>query len=229
MWFVEGSTLEWLVHSQGVFLWPQTLLVVITLTLVGSAIDMTRRRVYMPRRFRHGLRRSAESGSCLEARDWLRSQTCPLAGAARAGLDTLQQGGTLDEAVEEVGQVAEDLSISMDRRLGLIATLANVSMMVGLLGTVCGLVASFSVIGERGEAPPPSELAAGVSQALSTTIVGLTTAIPALLVYAYLRSVGNRILFNLEREAVWSVKAIWRRERGNGSGEDSKIEEGAKA
>lgn len=211
MWVVEGSTLEWLVRSEGIFLYPQTLLGLLTLTLTLSALDLTRHSVYMPRRFRRKLRSVLESDSHEQARPLIRSGKCPLAHAVRAGLDCLEDGGTLEKAIEDIKGVEDDLSISMDRRLGFIAALANVSMMVGLLGTVWGLVASFSVIGEKGEAPPPNELAAGVSQALATTIVGLCTAIPALLIYAYLRSAGNRILFNLEREAVSSVKAIWRR------------------
>ena len=69
--------------------------------------------------------------------------------------------------------------------------------MVGLLGTVQGMIASFSVIAESVGAPPASKLAEGISTALFTTLVGLFIAIPAIAAYNILRNRVARLVLEV--------------------------------
>ncbi|MGF1512028.1 MAG: MotA/TolQ/ExbB proton channel family protein [Myxococcota bacterium] len=87
------------------------------------------------------------------------------------------------------------------RGLFFLAVVASVAPLVGLLGTVTGMIGTFRVITEHGTGDPRL-LSAGISQALLTTQLGLTVAVPALLAHAILVRVANRILARLEALAV---------------------------
>jgi biopolymer transport protein ExbB len=82
-----------------------------------------------------------------------------------------------------------------EHRLSYLAMIANLATLVGLLGTVWGMVASFMVISRSDTAPKPSELATGVSQALVTTVAGLLQAIPATLAFTILKNRAARLAF----------------------------------
>ncbi len=105
-----------------------------------------------------------------------------------AGLAKLSSG--YPQAIEAMQEVAEEENMKLDHRLSYMALIGTISPMVGLLGTVQGMIASFQVIATRTGTPPPSELAKGISTALFTTLVGLIIAIPAIAAYNILK---NRI------------------------------------
>jgi biopolymer transport protein ExbB len=99
-----------------------------------------------------------------------------------------------DRAVEAMHEAAEDENIKMEHRLSYLALVGTVAPMVGLLGTVQGMIASFMVIAGRDQTPKPWELAAGISTALFTTLVGLAIAIPAIAAYNILRNRTARLV-----------------------------------
>jgi biopolymer transport protein ExbB len=69
--------------------------------------------------------------------------------------------------------------------------------MIGLLGTVHGMIASFSVIANSSTTPKPSELAQGISTALFTTLVGLMIAIPAIAMHGFMRNQISRLVLEV--------------------------------
>jgi hypothetical protein len=85
-------------------------------------------------------------------------------------------------------EVGEEENMKMEHRLSYLALIGTISPMVGLFGTVHGMIASFQVIARGGATPKPSELAQGISTALMTTLVGLAIAIPAIAAYNILRN-----------------------------------------
>ncbi|MDR1964012.1 MAG: MotA/TolQ/ExbB proton channel family protein [Planctomycetaceae bacterium] len=103
-----------------------------------------------------------------------------------AGLAKMQSG--YEAAQQSMSDVAEEEIMRIEQKLGWIAMIAGIAPMIGLLGTVFGMVDSFNVIARSGTAPQASELANGISTALITTQVGLLIAIPAMLVYEFLRN-----------------------------------------
>jgi biopolymer transport protein ExbB len=105
-----------------------------------------------------------------------------------AGLAKLSAGYA--QAIEAMQEVGEEENMKLDHRLSYMALIGTISPMVGLFGTVDGMIRSFSVIATSPTTPKPSELAAGISTALFTTLIGLFIAIPAIAVYNILR---NRI------------------------------------
>lgn len=108
-----------------------------------------------------------------------------------AGLPKLQEG--YPQAMEAMQEVGEDENMKLEHRLNYIALIGTISPMVGLLGTVDGMVAAFQVIATSPTQPKPSELAQGISMALITTLVGLWLAIPAIALFGILRNKLQRL------------------------------------
>jgi biopolymer transport protein ExbB len=112
-----------------------------------------------------------------------------------AGLGRLQDGYA--QAVEAMQEVGEDENMRLEQRLSYIALIGTISPMVGLLGTVDGMVDAFEVIASSNTQPKPSQLAQGISMALITTLVGLWLAIPAIAMFGILRNFLNRLVLEV--------------------------------
>lgn len=99
---------------------------------------------------------------------------------------------------------------SMDRRLNLIFVLGNLSTMIGLMGTIWGLIIAFSAVGKPGVAAveKSSLLAAGVSTAMNTTLVGLIISIPCILTFFIFRNWVDRKTVELDRYALHLLRVL---------------------
>ena len=110
----------------------------------------------------------------------------------------------LKEVVEDSGRhVVHDL----ERYLNPLGTIAAISPLLGLLGTVSGMIRSFTAITTEGVGNP-AVLAGGISEALITTAAGLTVAIPALIGYKYLRGRVEALVVQMEKEAIKLVQTM---------------------
>ncbi|HHB93062.1 MAG TPA: MotA/TolQ/ExbB proton channel family protein, partial [Thioploca sp.] len=90
---------------------------------------------------------------------------------------------------------------SLEKYLTTLGTIAEIAPLLGLLGTVTGMIRMFAAIGEVGLGNP-LVLSGGLSEALITTATGLTIAIPAFIFYRYFRSVVDELIMSMEQEAV---------------------------
>lgn len=133
----------------------------------------------------------------------------PLGQVLAAGLASRQQDRTvMKEAVEDTGRhVVHEL----ERYLNTLGSIAAVSPLLGLLGTVTGMIRTFSALTTGGVGDPAS-LAGGISEALITTAAGLMVAIPALIAYRYLRGRVDGLVVQMEKEAIAMVEALQRKQ-----------------
>ena len=109
----------------------------------------------------------------------------------------LRVGGKLDEierAIEGAGQHEASL---MNSNLRVLGAVANITPMMGLLGTVLGMIKAFNVISLSGTGSP-GLVASGISEALITTAAGMAVGIPALALYHYFRGKIDRYVFEME-------------------------------
>jgi biopolymer transport protein ExbB len=119
----------------------------------------------------------------------------------------------IKEAVEDTGRhVVHDL----ERFLNTLGTIAGISPLLGLLGTVIGMIKVFSVIMISGVGDA-NVLAGGISQALITTAAGLTVAIPSYFFYRFFRGMVSEYVVSMEQKAISLIDAI---ERGHALTED---------
>ncbi len=114
-----------------------------------------------------------------------------------AGLGKLSTGAGYSQAIEAMQEVGEEENMKLEHRLSYIALIGTISPMVGLLGTVDGMVQSFRVIATSPTQPRPSQLAEGISMALVTTLIGLLIAIPAIGIYNILRNRMARLVLEV--------------------------------
>ena len=119
----------------------------------------------------------------------LSSRDCGVARALRAGLAIpTRDREVFDRRIEPV---LMDDETRLHRPLALIATIGAIMPLLGLLGTVLGMIKSFQVIGVEGSQEAPA-LATGVSEALLTTQAGLVAGLPLVLVHGYLEARARR-------------------------------------
>lgn len=110
----------------------------------------------------------------------------------------------IKEGIEERGrEVVHDL----ERFLNTLGTIASISPLLGLLGTVVGMISVFAAITQHGVGDPAA-LAGGISQAMITTAAGLTVAIISLVFYRYFRRKVDGIVVIMEREAIKMVDVL---------------------
>jgi biopolymer transport protein ExbB len=120
----------------------------------------------------------------------------------------------LDTIKERVQDTGRHVVHELERFINTLGTIAAISPLLGLLGTVVGMIKVFAAITTHGVGNP-TVLAGGISEALITTAAGLTVAIPALIGYRYLRSRIDSLVVQMEKEAIKLVDRI-RDENENG-------------
>ena len=121
-----------------------------------------------------------------EAYEMAKSDESFLGQVLSAGLAKLSAG--YPQAIEAMQERAEEETMKLEHRLSYMALIGTISPMIGLFGTVHGMVASFQVIAAGGSTPKAVELAAGISTALFTTLLGLGIAIPAIVAFNLLKN-----------------------------------------
>lgn len=115
----------------------------------------------------------------------------------------------LKEVIEDTGRhVVHEL----ERYLSTLGTIAAISPLLGLLGTVSGMIRSFTAITADG-VPNPAVLAGGISEALVATAAGLTVAIPSLIAYRYLRGRIEGLVVRIEKESMRFIEALLHQQR----------------
>jgi len=113
--------------------------------------------------------------------------------------------GELKETVQEAGQLEVP---RLERRLGMLATIAFTTPLLGLLGTVVGLIDAFVNLSTQSGYTTTTDLASGIYQALLTTAAGLVVAIPSAVAYGYLNSRVNMLMHDMERAGIEIVNLI---------------------
>ncbi|MCK5439649.1 MAG: MotA/TolQ/ExbB proton channel family protein, partial [Gemmatimonadetes bacterium] len=113
----------------------------------------------------------------------------------QAALDN--KDGSRDEIRERVEHQGRQEIARLERGLGLLETIAAIAPLLGLLGTVLGMIEVFDVVSQQG-AGQAQELSGGISQALITTATGLSIGIPALVAYNYFVGKAERLVLDIE-------------------------------
>ncbi|NOQ41365.1 MAG: MotA/TolQ/ExbB proton channel family protein [Desulfuromusa sp.] len=179
-------------------------------SVVGWAIFMERIFVFI--KIRRNLRplQSAVMGliqekKAEEAVDLCIQKKSPLAKILLVVLKNRgSQRSYLKSLAEEVG---EREAVALQRYLGLLGTIANITPLLGLLGTVLGMIKAFNVIATEGMGTPAT-LGGGISEALITTAAGLTVAVPMILLHRYLSSRSERLVLELEEATMQIVDLV---------------------
>lgn len=132
------------------------------------------------------------------------SQGSPLARIFAAGFKNVKSSReVMKESIEEAGRAA---SHELERFLSMLGTIASVSPLLGLLGTVIGMVEIFGAQTATGNSP--AVLAHGISVALYNTAFGLIVAIPSMIFYRHFRSKVDELVVEMEQQAIKLVEIV---------------------
>ncbi len=179
----------------GILMYPIAFCSIVALGVFIERLWTLRREKVIPQGLLVEVLDLLAKGKIVEAQSLCRRSESALAQILYAGLSLFgKDRAAIKERMEEVGrrEVA-----NLERYINIIGTVAGVAPLLGLLGTVSGMIKSFNVIALQGVAEPGA-LAGGISEALLTTAAGLIVAIPSLVMYRYLRSRVRTIALEME-------------------------------
>jgi biopolymer transport protein ExbB len=188
-----------IVKAGGPFMWP---IIICSIAAVGILLErlwtLQRKRVLpqeLIKRVTDLADRNQVTPKVIEALE----KNSPLGRILAAALANRDRGrAIMMERVEDTGR---HVIHELERFLNSLGTIASISPLLGLLGTVMGIIRAFNAVmlGGMGD---PRMLAGGISEALITTAGGLAVAIPSFIAYRYLRGKVERIVIDMEKIAV---------------------------
>ncbi len=192
----EKNLLRWWIDA---LTWPYVIVFLAMSFILVSLMVMNmlaiRRDAILPQQLIDGFDEKLNAKEFQGAYDLARSDESLLGQVLSTGLGRLSGG--YNKAIEGMQEVGEMESMSLEHRLSYMALIGSLAPMVGLLGTVQGMIASFDVIAKSTSSPKPSELAVGISTAMTTTLVGLLLAIPAIAAYNILKNKVARLMLEV--------------------------------
>lgn len=195
-----------LFHRGGMAMYPILLCSIAALTVFFERLWNLRRSKWIPEGFVQAFREHIFRGQLSEAAKLCNAHSSsPLARIARAGLTHHAQGADMIRFM--VSETGGQEAVALERYQSILGTVAYISPLLGLFGTVSGMIKAFDVISKHTVVDPPM-LAAGISEALITTYAGLAVAIPAVVMGRYVQSRSDRISRELEKKAVAIAEAL---------------------
>jgi biopolymer transport protein ExbB len=191
-----------IIEAAGWPIWPLLLCSVVALAIIGERMWSLRQRAVMPRGLLNQvLQEYRQNGVTPQMLERLSSES-PLGQIFAAGLRNLQSDiAIMKEAIEEAGRA---VAIELERFLTSLGTIAAIAPLLGLFGTVIGMIEIFG--SQTPQGTNPLVLAHGISIALYNTAFGLVVAVPAMIFYRYYRAKVEALLVDMELQAIKLVE-----------------------
>jgi biopolymer transport protein ExbB len=186
-------------------MYPIILCSVIALAVFLERLWTLRRRQIIPEEFIRKVEELLKKQKLSEAVFLCQSDMSSIAKVFLAGLKNAGKGLWLvKEAIEERGSRE---AMILEKNVDILSTLANLTPLLGLLGTVSGMIKTFKVISVQGIGNP-APLAGGIAEALITTATGLCVAIPTLVCHRFLKDKASGLVFEMEEKSIRLVEII---------------------
>ncbi|NQT90078.1 MAG: MotA/TolQ/ExbB proton channel family protein [Candidatus Omnitrophica bacterium] len=201
-----------MVVKGGPIMYPILLCSIIAMAIVIERVYHLYRARIDTRKFMDDIANVLRRNKIVEAIEMCDNTPGPIAHILKAGIlkhDRPRQ--EIKESIEEAGLYEVP---RMEKNLTALATIAHIAPLLGLLGTVVGMVGCFQVIQAKSTSfnpVSPGDLAGGISQALVTTVAGLAVAIPVYVAYNYLVSRVNNLVLDMERSATDLINILTQR------------------
>ena len=192
----EESLLFWLMKSLG---WMY-LIIFLGLSFITVALFImntlaARKDMVCPPSLIEGFEAHLDEKQYQEAYELAKSDESFLGNVLSSGLAKLST--SYQHAIAAMQEVGLEENMKLEHRLSYLALIGTLSPMIGLFGTVHGMIDSFYGIATGGSSPDPNILAEGISKALLTTLIGLAIAIPAIAGYNILRNRVQRLVLDV--------------------------------
>jgi len=194
-----------LIKAGGVLMWPILICSILSLAIILERFWSLQEKRIAPKHLVAQVWQWAKVGHLDNQRIRDLSVASPLGRILAAGLvNRSHEREVMKESIEEVGR---HVAHSLERFLNTLGTIASISPLLGLLGTVIGMIKVFAVITTHGVGDA-SILAGGISEALLTTAAGLSVAIPTLMFHRYFRGKVDELVMTMEQESLKMVEVM---------------------
>jgi biopolymer transport protein ExbB len=204
-----------IIQAGGWVMWPILLCSVVAMAIIMERLWTLRRRRVAPPGLVLQVWQSAREGKLDAKRIQALRDGSPLGRLLATGiLNRHHDRSIMQESIEDVGRVVVH---QLERYLNTLGTIASISPLLGLLGTVFGMIRVFNVMTLKGVGDP-SALAGGIGEALITTAAGLLVAIPTVVFYRYLRGRVDELVLIMEHEAMKLVEVMQGQRERDGEG-----------
>jgi biopolymer transport protein ExbB len=192
-----------IIEGAGWPIWPLILASVIALAIIGErAWSLRRVLIAPPDLLPKVMAEYRQSGATGEMADRIAAHS-PLGEVLAAGLRNVRSPReVMKEAIEETGR---GVALQLDRYLTTLGTIAGMAPLLGLFGTVIGMI---EIFGAQSAAGTPEQLARGISIALYNTAFGLIVAIPSMIAYRHYRAKVDSYIVDMELQAVKLVEVV---------------------
>jgi biopolymer transport protein ExbB len=182
----QESFLSWMIRASGWYGLVLLILSFIMVAVIMMNVLQVRRDVLMPPDFIESFEEKINAKDYQAAYEVSRADDSFIARVLTNGLSKLNRG--YEEAIEGMQEIGEEENMTLEHRISYLALIGAIAPMIGLMGTVAGMIESFQTIATSTTSPKPADLAEGISKALFTTLEGLIVAIPAMIGYSLLRN-----------------------------------------
>lgn len=193
---------EWLQRG-GPVMWPIVFCSILAFAIILERLYQFYRSRIDTETFMKRIAETVRRNKIVEAVQLCEQTPGPIASIVKAGLIKHDRPrGEIREAIQESGLLEVP---RLEKNVAILATIAHIAPLLGLLGTVTGMVRCFQLIQVKATSMNPvsaSDLAGGIWEALITTVAGLVVAIPTYVAYNYLVSRVNQIVLDMEKSAV---------------------------
>ena len=194
-----------LILKGGVAMYPIILCSIVVLAVVLERLWVLRRNRVIPGEFIQNLENLISQKKIPEAVFLCQGNHSSIARVIFAGLKNAGKGLWLvKESIEERG-IRE--AFILEKRVAILSTIATLGPLLGLFGTVSGVIKSFNAISIHGS-NDPMLLAGGIAEALVATASGLAVAIPALICHRFLKDKANALIFEMEEYSIKIVELL---------------------
>ena len=198
------------IQKGGLLMWPILFCSVIAVAVFAERLFYFHRATIHVGEFLQGLSNLLQRRNFAEALHESAGTPGPVARVIHAAIIRHDAPrAELREIVQEAGQLEVP---KLERFLGVLATLAYVAPLLGLLGTVAGMIDAFGTLSSNGGYATVTELSNGVYKSLLTTAAGLVVATPTFVAYSYLSSRVNSLMHEMERAGIEVVHMLTDRE-----------------
>jgi biopolymer transport protein ExbB len=193
-----------LIAKGGISMYPIIICSIIALAVFIERLFTLRRNKIIPPEFIRQVEEKVKAQKILEAVHLCQNDNSSIAKIFLAGLKSIGKGMWLvKEAIEDRGTRE---GLILEKYLGLLSTIAQMSTLLGLLGTVSGMIKTFKAISLAGE--NPSLLAAGIAEALIATFSGLCVAVPVMACHRILKDKAESLIYEMEESSLKLIELI---------------------
>jgi len=202
---VKRGFIRDLLHKGGEVMYVLIIVSLLGITIVVERLFSLRRSKILPRSFIAKVRTRWLKGDIRGAFDLCDENDLPIARVLRAGLAKQKMGlSEVERAIESTGSHEVQ---SLSKHLRALGALSSIAPLLGILGTVMGMIQAFNVIATSGSRRPDL-IADGISAALITTAAGLSIGIPLFLLYHYLKGRADQMTWEMEEVAMEIVENL---------------------